>query len=83
MKKLALIFVVLMFMTCTCPECNDKKSLYPGEIEKIAYRSSIGGCYLLKYDGHEYIIGPAGESIIHSESCPCHSSISNGLDWQY
>ena len=80
-KLLILVFTALTFATCDCPECNDKLQLYPGEIERIARHSSIGGCYLLKYDGHEYIIGPGGKTIIHSESCPCHSSISNGLGW--
>ena len=78
MKKLALIFTVLMLTACGCPPVKDQPN---GEIRRIAYYSSIGGCYLLKYDGHEYILTPGGKTIIHSESCPCHSSISNGLGW--
>ena len=82
MKKIIiLILITLAFVACDCPECNNEAFSYPGKIEKIARHNSIGSCYLLKYDGHEYILTPGGRTIVHSESCPCHSSISNGLGW--
>lgn len=82
MKKIIiLILITSAFIACEYPECNNKAFSYPGKIEKIAYHSFVGSCYILKYDGHEYILGPEGKTTIHSESCPCHGSISSGLGW--